>query len=701
MVGRLDFELSEGREQWGPVPEIVRLTFKSLYQVVSAQAEQIASLEKALAQRVSKAEHTAALAEKVNLSELTHTFEELSRVIDGKADAQEVHEALEKKVARSELGVALKLKADVSEVQRCLDEKANVDELQQAAESAEARSEQLQTSLKALIAAKPSAQEVHDSLSTMTSTERMEELVSSSLATLGAELRSEMGEALEKKAGKQSVSLALKVKAGREEVEAMVGELAAQLNGAISSKADVSAISAALREKISREEMAGALEAKLAELERRVERQLAEKPSGLDLSSQMGQLSAQLAEAERKQATLETASSRSRDDLSDAIKHLDRQFTAHTLEMRESLSLKASQSELEGRVRKGEVEGMLSALASKAEVEATHSSLYSRLSSELSRQASELRAQLDERLSTARAALSSLEVSLEGRVAHAELESAMRRCVTTRELEEALRGYATCEELSSSLKQRAKELACGLMGKCDVEEVHRLVDKVEASVGVSESGLKLLLGEVASTKAERTVVEKLQMQIDAKASVSEAKELSTRKANVEDVNHTLMEITRELSQAAAQRSPTLPTCLPSLASQRPTLSELNRVVGEQSLIMESLCSEHLLGRWIWKSGRTRGEKHAVPWNVQNINTNPENFVWTQVHAEESFKHLSPRHSQQGCHQFPSSPGKDSTSISCTAPGLYEVTFGFFTRKKPAVQLLINGEPVISAINSAS
>ena len=57
---------------------------------------------------------------------------------------------------------------------------------------------------------------------------------------------------------------------------------------------------------------------------------------------------------------------------------------------------------------------------------------------------------------------------------------------------------------------------------------------------------------------------------------------------------------------------------------------MNRVVGEQSLIMESLCSEHLLGRWIWKSGKTRGEKHAVPWNVQNINTNPENFVWATV-----------------------------------------------------------------------
>ena len=59
--------------------------------------------------------------------------------------------------------------------------------------------------------------------------------------------------------------------------------------------------------------------------------------------------------------------------------------------------------------------------------------------------------------------------------------------------------------------------------------------------------------------------------------------------------------------------------------------------------------------------------------MQNINTNPENFVWE----------------------------KDRCAITTVAPGLYEVTFGFFTRKKPSVQLLVNGEPVLSAVNSAS
>lgn len=45
--------------------------------------------------------------------------------------------------------------------------------------------------------------------------------------------------------------------------------------------------------------------------------------------------------------------------------------------------------------------------------------------------------------------------------------------------------------------------------------------------------------------------------------------------------------------------------------------------------------------------------------------------------------------------------KDRCAITTVAPGLYEVSFGFFTRKKPSVQLLVNGEPVLSAVNSAS
>ena len=63
----------------------------------------------------------------------------------------------------------------------------------------------------------------------------------------------------------------------------------------------------------------------------------------------------------------------------------------------------------------------------------------------------------------------------------------------------------------------------------------------------------------------------------------------------------------------------------------------------------------------------------MPWNVQSVNTDPSNFLWE----------------------------RDKATVVAVAPGLYEVTFGFFTRRKPSVRLLVNGEPVLAAVNSAS
>lgn len=40
-------------------------------------------------------------------------------------------------------------------------------------------------------------------------------------------------------------------------------------------------------------------------------------------------------------------------------------------------------------------------------------------------------------------------------------------------------------------------------------------------------------------------------------------------------------------------------------------------------------------------------------------------------------------------------------IMMVAPGLYEINFGFFSTKQPTVQVLVNGEPILSAVNSSS
>merc|ERR1712185_635942 len=82
-------DLTEGLNDWQPVQEIVRLTFKALHDVVKAQGETLKNVEKTLGHKVSKPDLTTSLSEKVNINELRHTFEELSQVIDAKADAQD------------------------------------------------------------------------------------------------------------------------------------------------------------------------------------------------------------------------------------------------------------------------------------------------------------------------------------------------------------------------------------------------------------------------------------------------------------------------------------------------------------------------------------------------------------------------------------------------------------------------------------
>jgi hypothetical protein len=88
-----------------------------------------------------------------------------------------------------------------------------------------------------------------------------------------------------------------------------------------------------------------------------------------------------------------------------------------------------------------------------------------------------------------------------------------------------------------------------------------------------------------------------------------------------------------------------------------TANNFREALAEQSTINEALCAENCVARWLWKSGDLING-YAVPWEVQSVNTCPENFLWQE----------------------------DKTLILTVAPGLYEISFGFYTglAKKPTV-----------------
>jgi hypothetical protein len=74
------------------------------------------------------------------------------------------------------------------------------------------------------------------------------------------------------------------------------------------------------------------------------------------------------------------------------------------------------------------------------------------------------------------------------------------------------------------------------------------------------------------------------------------------------------------------------------------MDEINNALNDQAMLNETLCTENTVARWFWKCGELKNG-FAVPWDVQGINTAPDNFIWEA--------------------------GK--TSILTVAPGLYEVS----------------------------
>lgn len=151
----------------------------------------------------------------------------------------------------------------------------------------------------------------------------------------------------------------------------------------------------------------------------------------------------------------------------------------------------------------------------------------------------------------------------------------------------------------------------------------------------------------------KRLIDDIRKEINEKSSIKETLSIIKNKADIDDVNHALTQIHEELDIK--------------------TNNEIFKsAMTKQNLINETLSIENSVGRWIWKSGKMKNG-YAIAWDVQSVNTSPENYIFD----------------------------KEKTSILIMSAGIYEVNLGFYAEKKPTIQILVNGEPIISAVNSAS
>jgi len=88
---------------------------------------------------------------------------------------------------------------------------------------------------------------------------------------------------------------------------------------------------------------------------------------------------------------------------------------------------------------------------------------------------------------------------------------------------------------------------------------------------------------------------------------------------------------------------------------------------EQTSLNEVLCAENCVARWLWKGGSITG-KGAVHWDIESVNTCPENYL------------LQPE-----------------GDIVVEAAGLYELSLAFFSKKRrPSVKVYLNEQLSVSA-----
>lgn len=172
----------------------------------------------------------------------------------------------------------------------------------------------------------------------------------------------------------------------------------------------------------------------------------------------------------------------------------------------------------------------------------------------------------------------------------------------------------------------------------DFEVIEKQINEVKQEI--------IIIKNSADVQSMKMQLELLSNEISQKAPIEICK-LIDSKPNIEHINQALLQIHTEIDSK-----------LPS--------DDFSHFIEDQNIIINTLCSEICLGRWLWKSGSLK-KNHFIPWEVQSINTNPGLFLWEQ----------------------------DRIYIGIEDSGIYELTIGVYSEDSPSLQLILNGDPVLT------
>ena len=581
-------ELLNGLNDWRAVPDIVRLTFKALSDVVKSHTTAIQELELQIATKSNRSE----LVQKANLTDINRLLSEIHSGTDTKS-LETFHILLEEKASRKECQYLVTGKC--SELKSELDKKVDTREMQ-----AEIRA------LRSML---------EDSSFKKRQSKDLDELYK--LLEEKANIV-DVATALEEKANKSAISSALHKKANKAEVDALLlakanlSELQSMLL-MLETKVDRHTIESSLRESSQKPEKAEILKIIREEVQKKSEIDSVDSVNRIkkDIDYKLNQfdkyIEALRVNIEKTQATLS-------EELNNKI--------ISDPEIRTEITKITSSMRSENRKLEEKYNDRILRLDNSLQtVYEEFTEIKAKLSGLLQKFEEKDRAKLND--SGSESLRHDLRISISK-----EFDKIYRELSNNR------------SEFENFFERKLSEFK---------EVLDEKPSKFEITNLISESKFNRIFIEEA---------EQIKKSLDILG-----------KRNMTEIYDLIDSIRTDLVQKVSTQD------LIIFLKNKPDLDEVKELVSgfgrssDDKLIIETLCSENCSGRWLWKSGDVKNGC-TVPWEIQSVNTCPENFVWE----------------------------KDTVSIIAVTPGLYEIFFGFFTGKKPVLQLLVNGETILTDVS---
>jgi hypothetical protein len=686
-------ELLKGQVEWRNIQDIIRVSFRALTDTVKSQGQLLRDIEKALSSKVTKSEFHAALSQKLDFSDFSENYAHLKAQVESKSSHFEVESLISSRI--NELNYVIAEKAGLEHLVSISETKVSTKEFSSAVDDMYVKLDMVHEEINRMLQVLPSQQDLNvvrdesnlklnDLSSSLRSLEERHEISISKKLN-----RSEFDVSISRKNDEiKALHLAVEVKAEAEWTESSLKDLKTLINHNDESLSSLSQSLNELRQatkesfllhqdqiKSVRNSVEDSKESLLKEISSKADNKELDKAVNLlykkaDTDSVHEQFSIQrkmtnesitekvsdvrslLKKTEEnfweKIKATEDYSKQLENSIKEArhvLKLLDNEQKDAHKETNENFKRDIEDTKEEFKMTLNKIFELIEQLNKDKASHEDYKDSMAKLSQKVSGKAD--LSEFDKSLQKSQKELLSTFQTIRDdyKIYFTKLENQMSAKFDQ---------LVTRNELRAALNEKADNSQVGrlISTKLNIEEIVKLRSEIETALSEmkAKASRTELESHVASTKI---AIEEISKELLSKAYIKDICSLLDMKASIDDVNSALMDIHKELDNKI-------------------TVQAHNVYVNEQQALNTVLCSENTIGRWIWRSGELAGG-FAVPWEIQCVNTAPDNYIWEP----------------------------ESSSILVVAPGLYEITFGFYSKKKPTVQLLVNGETILSAVNNAS